>query len=95
MLLDFSPAFTLLSEWKVSFHPCQPFVLSEFNLSPVGREVWALFVFSAEVLSLAPGVPSYDITPSLRPQVPAGLQLWKHANLDSALPKDISEGSQL
>lgn len=42
--------------------------------------------FSADVLSLALEIP--PMTPrtlSLCPQVPAGLQLWKHPNLYSAL----------
>ena len=76
--------FTLLSEEIVSSHPCQPSVLSQFNLFPIGWEVWALFASQQSSLS-GSGDPSCDIILSLCSQVPAGLQLWKHTNLYSAL----------
>lgn len=81
---DFSPKFTLLSEGRVSSHPCQPLVVSEFKFLANWVRGLGSVRFSIGVLCLTLGVPltTSHFFSALR-SLP-GLQLWKRTNFFSA-----------
>lgn len=54
---DCSPKFTLLSERKISSHPCQPLVSSEFKFLGIWVGGLGSVHFSVDVLCLALGIP--------------------------------------